>query len=256
MNWHIGTVGFGYKQWVGSFYPLQMKAAAFLPHYAQYFDSVEIDSTFYGTPSAATVRQWRSRTPAHFTFCPKTPKAISHGHLPSAIKAMHQFVDVMSELGDKLGCILIQFPPSFTLARGTELRHFAEALPSGIRFALEFRDVSWQQQRVIDWLHGRDLAWVCADYIHLPPQVIVSAAHLYFRFIGIHQQFATKDHEIIDQTERLKMWLAQLETPPATAYAFFNNDFSGHSPVTANRFKTLVGQTPRSPQIIKQATLF
>lgn len=258
--WQLGTVGFGYKQWLGTFYPRGMPSAEFLPHYANYFSSVEIDSTFYGTPKASAVTRWRQLTPANFRFSPKTPRGITHeGHLPHNSAAMVGFCQALAPLDEKLGPILIQLPPAFRFEQFDDLRHFLDALPSDCTYAIEFRDRSWRRGRVLERLRQQQIAWVCADYIHMPPEVLISADFTYLRFIGIHGQFATKDRELIDQTERLKMWQAKL-TPHLdqlhTVYGYFNNDFSGHSPATCNRMKTLIGLKATYPQIAQQGSLF
>lgn len=256
--WHIGTVGFGYKEWQGSFYPAGLKSQDRLTHYAQFFDSVEIDTTFYGTPRLSTLRGWVKRTPDDFLFCPKTPRDISHSnYLPNESAAMAQFVEAMQEMGGKLGPILIQFPPYFTLDAFEKLQAFLAALPPTARYAVEFRDDSWRDQAAYDLLRHHNIAWVSADYIHLPPEIHATADFLYLRFIGEHGAFPLKGDEQLDRTERLKMWLAQIDAAPAVpeAFGFFNNDFSGHSPATANRFRTLLGLATDYPQISTQPRL-
>jgi uncharacterized protein YecE (DUF72 family) len=258
--WRLGTVGFGYQQWVGNFYAPALKSADFLAFYSQYFNSAEIDSTFYGTPKPRIVERWGQTVPPDFTFCPKTPRQITHeSYLPHAIELMRTFVHRMQLLGDKLGPILIQFPPSFTIAQLDTLTPFLAALPEDARFAVEFRDTSWRRGRVLKMLSRFRMAWVSADYIHLPPEIHATTDFLYLRFIGKHGQFATKDRELLDQTERLTDWLSKIDPHLATlrtVYGFFNNDYSGHSPATANRFKQLVGLEPRYPNHPTQPALF
>lgn len=260
VRWRLGTVGFGYKQWVEAFYPAGMKSADYLSHYARFFDSAEIDTTFYGTPKAKTVANWYQRVPDDFVFCPKTPHSITHDTpLRDAIRPMREFVFTMQKLEEKLGAILIQYPPSVTLSAFDDLRFFLDGLPDGVRYAIEFRDASWRRGRVLQALNKRNIAWVGADYIHLPPEVLATTDFTYIRFIGIHGQFKTKDHEILDQSDRLKMWHTQLQPhldQLTTVYGYFNNDYSGHSPTTCNRFKQLIGLPHAYPQIAKQPALF
>lgn len=259
--WKVGTVGFGYDEWVGNFYPPGLKSAEYLPFYSRYFDSAEIDATFYGMPAAETVERWAGVTPPTFVFCPKTPRQITHdGLLVHGIRPMREFVQRMQTLGPKLGPVLIQFPPSFTLDElDTQLKPFLGALPDGTRYAVEFRDLSWRRGRVLELLRDHRIAWVSADYIHMPPEIHPTTDFLYLRFIGAHGQFAEKDVERIDQTPRLQAWLDKMAPHlPDTkvVYAFFNNDYSGHSPATCNRLKTLIGLDPDYPVHPFQPSLF
>jgi uncharacterized protein YecE (DUF72 family) len=172
---------------------------------------------------------------------------------------MNLFVARMQLLGEKLGAILLQFPPTFTLDYLPHLIAFLGQIPASPRYAIEFRDLSWRRGRVFALLRRHNIAWVAADYIHLPPEVHLTADFTYLRFIGVHGQFPEKDRERLDQSERLQMWQRQLEPvldQLDTVYGFFNNDFSGHSPLTCNRFKQLVGLPTRYPHIPVQRTLF
>jgi uncharacterized protein YecE (DUF72 family) len=259
-DWHLGTIGFGYKQWLGTFFPPGMSPSQFLAHYAQFFNSAELDTTFYGTPKEVTVRKWAQAAPPGFTLCPKTPRDISHGaYLPDTLPQMTTFIERMRLLSDTLGPILIQFPPAFTFDYLDDLTDFLTQLPQTVRYAVEFRDASWRRGRVLDLLQRLNMAWVSADYIHLPPEIHVTTDFLYLRFIGTHGQFATKDRILLDRRERLQQWhdllkphLAQL----SNVYGYFNNDYSGHSPGTCNQFKQMLGLAATYPEIPVQGTLF
>jgi uncharacterized protein YecE (DUF72 family) len=261
MNWYIGTVGFGYKQWIGTFYPEGLKSADFLSHYANYFDSAEIDSTFYGTPRHTTVEKWANAVPAHFRFCPKTPRTITHDTpIAQAVAPMIEFVERVGALGDKLGAILIQFPASFQVEQLAALSHFLAQLPVA-RYAIEFRHPSWEVEEAVAMVRERRCAWVSADYgttnEHRMAEFIVrpTAEWLYLRFIGWHGAFNTKNAVKIDQTPRLQRWLETLN-PVQCAYAYFNNDYSGYSIATANLLKSMLGMPHDEPKIFRQPSLF
>jgi uncharacterized protein YecE (DUF72 family) len=245
INWHLGTMGFGYKEWVGPFYPAGMPARNYLSHYSGLFDAVEIDATFYGPPRPEQVERWTAVTPPHFTFCAKTPKAITHeAPLADGIDAMHAFLSTMNLLGDKLGVILIQFPPSFAYDQFNNLMAFLKELPPENRFAVEFRHRSWDTPGTETLLAQHHISWVTADYIHLAREVKRTTDFLYLRFIGPHGQFATKDRELVDKTAALQQWQARLQPhldKVSDVYGFFNNDYSGFSPATCNRFKQIIG---------------
>ncbi len=259
-DWRLGTVGFGYDEWVGSFYAPGLKPSQYLSYYADYFNAVEIDSTFYGLPREETVARWREQTPADFRFCPKTPKDITHAaQIMDKLGEMQTFVARVQALGAKLGPILLQFPPSFDLDQVKALTTFVRALPADVRYALEFRHRSWENPAVYGLLQAHGAAFVATDYIHLPPLLQVTTDFVYVRFIGEHGRFPSKDQEVLDQTERLQHWWEQIRPnlPHLSAvYAFFNNDYSGHSPAPCNRFKKMAGLRPRYPEWPTQSTLF
>lgn len=259
-TWHLGTMGFSYKQWLGPVYPAGMPPRNFLSHYSTLFDAVEIDSTFYGTPRPESVLRWRHSTPDNFTFCLKTPKAITHeARLTDGIEAMHNFVETAVLLQNKLGCILIQFGPAFTYAQVGELKQFLSQLPRTARFAVEFRHDSWVQPKVADLLRSYNICLTAADYIHLPKTITPTADFLYLRFIGPHGQYATKDKELVDKTAELKEWYDKIEPLLPRfkhIFGFFNNDYSGFSPKTCNRFKEIVGLDAAEIRPPQQGRLF
>ena len=248
-NWYIGTMGFGYKPWQGTFYPDKLPKPQQLPYYAGRFNALEMDSTFYGTPKTDAVERWRAITPDGFRFCPKAPREITHDLRLAgpAVDLLATFVDTMRLLGDRLGPILLQFPPDFPAEERDNLAAFLSRLPTGARFAVELRHRSWWNDDTADLFRAHDVCWAAADYIYLPKEIRRTADFLYLRFLGRHGQFATKTHELVDKTEELRGWRQKIEQQlpemPASVdvYAFFNDDYAGHSPGTANRFKALLG---------------
>ena len=245
-EWYIGTMGFGYKPWQGVFYPDKLPKGQQLAYYVSRFNALEMDSTFYGTPRVESVERWRETAPSGFKFCPKAPREITHDLrlAPATAASLDNFLDTMRVLGENLGPVVFQFPPDFTFAESENLRSFIERLPRDIRFAVELRHRSWWRDETAAMLSARDVCWIAADYIYLPKEVRRTTDFLYIRFLGRHGQFATKTHEIVDKTADLERWREQVATHRETApvvYAFFNDDYAGHSPATANRLKTLLG---------------
>lgn len=113
INWYLGTMDFSYKDWIGYFYPADVGARDFLKYYCGIFNSVEIDSTFYGTPPVGNVNRWIAVTPEGFKICYKMPKHITHEmELSGARPILVEFIKTMRLLGNRLGVILIQLPPS------------------------------------------------------------------------------------------------------------------------------------------------
>ena len=261
MNWHLGTVGFGYKQWQGIFYPAGLSSKRQLSHYSQQFNSVEIDTTFYGPPRPTTLANWSAQTPADFTFCPKTPRQISHDLRlqMGAVEQMAQFITVLRALGPKLGPILIQLPPDFTAAEQNSLTTFCQTLPTDLRFAIEFRHRSWATPAAAALLRKYNIAYVSTDYTIMPKTVTHTADFLYIRFLGRHGQYVTKDRELRDPTADLRHWQQAIEPhlkQVQQAFGYFNNDYAGYSPKSCNRFKEIMGLRTTSNQILQQGRLF
>jgi uncharacterized protein YecE (DUF72 family) len=260
VDWYLGTVGFSYKDWEGVFYPGGISARQYLAYYSQIFNGVELDSTFYGTPPAERVRQWAASTPAAFKFCAKTPRQITHDlRLVGAREAMLGFLDIIGLLGEKLGAVLIQLPPSLTAAQVDTVAAFLEGLPANFQYALEFRHPSWFTPETNHLLTSCRVCWVSTEYIDMPKQIERTSDFLYLRWLGRHGQYKRKDREEQDMTPHLAWWKTQLQPhlpQLQSVYGFFNNDYSGHSPATCNRFKALLGLPVTPSQTLQQGRLF
>ena len=259
-NWHLGTVGFSYRDWDGVFYPAGAPLRSYLAHYSKIFNTVEIDSTFYGTPPASRVRNWAAAVPPDFKFCVKTPRQITHElRLNNASDPMQVFIDTMRLLDEKLGAILIQLPPTFTAAQFDTLAAFLITLPPGLQYAVELRHESWFTGETPTPLKAYNVCWASIDYLDLPKQISLTTNFLYLRWLGKHGQFEHKHKEQVDVIPQLEWWWAYIEPQLArtqTIYGFFNNDYAGHSPGTCNRFKAIAGLPVSYPQIPQQNTLF
>ncbi|MEZ4641850.1 MAG: DUF72 domain-containing protein [Chloroflexota bacterium] len=245
-------------QW--RFYPAGMPQHQFLGYYSQRFNAVEMDSTFYATPSVNTVQRWRQITSPHFKITPKVPRHITHDlRLHEAETTFATFLETMRLLGDNLGPIVLQFPPDFTFDEAGALVKFLPQLPKDLRFAVEFRHMSWHRSETAVLLSQHNLCWIAADYIHLPKKLHRTTDFLYLRFIGPHGQYASKDRELADKTADLQAWYAQIQPHLAevtAVYAFFNNDYAGFSPATCNKFKEIVGVQWEEIRPLQQGRLF
>src|SRR5882762_6750098 len=167
---YIGTSAFTAAGWEGTFYPRGTKPADFLSYYATKFNSVEIDSTFYRSPSKSTVQGWESKTPPGFSFAAKVPQLITHENvLVDCDAEFKEFVKTMDLLGDKLGPLLLQFgyfnKKAFVgvndfLAR---LRPFLKKLPKGHKFAVEIRNKNWLVPQFVETLRERGVAFTPTD---------------------------------------------------------------------------------------------
>ncbi len=259
VDWYLGTVGFSYRDWDSVFYPAKAPQRSYLAHYSKIFNSVELDSTFYGTPPPERVKQWAATVPAEFRFCVKTPRQITHeARLVEATEAMNTFLERVRLFEEKLGVVLIQLPPSMTAIDHDTVAAFLEALPDDLRYAVEFRHPSWFTGETALLLQHRHIGWVSVDYLDLPKQVAPTTDFLYIRWLGRHGQFKQKDQEQIDVRPQLAWWWKYIQPQldqVAAIYGYFNNDYSGHSPRTCNRFKTLVGLPTEQPELPRQRKL-
>jgi uncharacterized protein YecE (DUF72 family) len=144
MSLYLGCPIWSFKGWVGNFYPKGTKPSDYLREYARRLTAIEGNTTFYAVPAQKTIEQWIAQTPEAFRFCPKIPKAISHeGKLTDHIASAHQFVEVMSQLGARLGPMFLQLPPRYAPSQFADLKTFLEAWPPQVRLGVEVRHLGW-----------------------------------------------------------------------------------------------------------------
>jgi len=171
-EWYLGTMGFGYKDWQGVFYPAGVRSRAYLEYYSQIFNAVEMDTTFYGIPAHLQWRVGLAPRRRDSRICAKTPRTITHDmSLAGSASLMKEFADAMRLLGNKLGAILIQLPPSFDITHHLALAAFLEELPqaaAGMRVAIEFRHRSWYTPQTVELLRTQGVCWAATEYPHLP----------------------------------------------------------------------------------------
>jgi uncharacterized protein YecE (DUF72 family) len=180
MIW-IGTSGYNYPEWKGSFYPAGLSAAKMLPYYAARFPTVEINYTFYRMPNEKLVAGWAAQTPSPYRLTLKAPRRISHdSRLRDCGDLVRTFCQVAGTLGDKLGALLFQLPPSARKDLPV-FDAFLEELPPKVRAAFEFRHASWIDDDVLERLAARNLALCVADSEKMSTPVRVTADYAYFR---------------------------------------------------------------------------
>ena len=177
----IGTSGFAFQEWKGIFYPEDLPGSRWLPYYAERFNSVEINYTYRKVPTEKTVRRWAEQVPDGFVFTLKANMRITHiKRLRDVSADLDEFVGLARLLGDRLGSILVQLPP--TLERDDSLlRSFLDAMPPDVRFAMEFRHDSWAESR--DALAERGVAWCVTDTEERPadPSLLPDGPFVYLR---------------------------------------------------------------------------
>lgn len=180
MIW-IGTSGYNYPEWKGSFYPEKLPSAKMLPYYAERFPTVEINYTFYRSPNEQILDRWNKTTPERFKLTLKAPRRITHDRrLRDSSDLVRQFLETAATLGPKLGALLFQLPPN--LKKDVALFDaFLDACPPRVCAAFEFRHESWLDEEIYDRLRARNLALCVADSERLSTPVVITADYAYFR---------------------------------------------------------------------------
>jgi len=159
----IGTSGWAYDHWKGPFYPARIGSDAILATYAQQFDAVELNSTFYRLPAPETLERWANTVPSDFRFAVKASRYITHiKKLKDPHETLPPFLERVGLLGRRLGPVLLQLPPRFRY-NGERLRAVLDALPDDIDCAFEFRDESWFNDEALRLLHARGAALCLYD---------------------------------------------------------------------------------------------
>jgi uncharacterized protein YecE (DUF72 family) len=229
----IGTSGYNYPEWRGSFYPEKFATSKMLPYYAGRFSTVEINYTFYRMPNAKTIAGWDAETPAGFRFALKAPKRITHdARLKEVDEPLAYFLDIARGLGPKLGPILFQLPPYFKkdLAR---LSDFLARLPPGLRYAFEFRHPSWHADDLYERLRRSNAALCIADSEKGTTPLEATADFGYLRLRD--EGYAEAD---------LAAWsltVTRLRTQWRDTFIYFKHEESGIGPALADQFRALLG---------------
>jgi len=181
MTFWIGTSGYNYPEWKGSFYPEKLPSAKMLPYYAERFSTVEINYTFYRAPNEKIVDGWNKATPEDFKLTLKAPRRITHDRrLRDCGDLVRQFLETAATLGPKLGALLFQLPPNLK-KDAPLLDAFLDTFPPRVCAAFEFRHESWLDDEIYERLRRRNLALCVADSERLSTPVIVTADYTYFR---------------------------------------------------------------------------
>lgn len=235
-NLYLGSAGWSYDDWDGVFYPSGTGSRDRLVHYATKFRTVEIDSTFYGIPAMRTVQNWYQRTPDDFVFSAKFPRSVTHeARLVNCADDTYRFIETMSELGDKLGPLLLQLPPSFAADRMPDLAGFLEGLPDGLMYAVEVRHPSWLNEEFAALLKRWSVAICMPSAGRLEHFWRVTSRFVYIRWLGRHNAVERYDRAQIDRSEDLDWWIPRVRhflDYGGTVFGYVNNNYAGHSPDT------------------------
>ena len=239
MDLFVGTSGFSYVEWKGSFYPEGLPDAEMLKSYAERLSTVEINNTFYRMPAPALLEGWNKKVEGAgpFAFALKAPRSITHiARLKDAADGTAYFLKVAATLGERLGPILFQLPPFFKKDAGV-LREFLAGLPPGVSAAFEFRHPSWFDDEVSTLLADRAAALVAGDPDEGEPLPLIATAPFgYLRLRAASYDLAG-----------LEAWHARIAAQPwQKAFVYLKHEVLG--PAYAQGLQQLGrGETPVLP---------
>lgn len=231
MPFYVGTSGFSYKEWKGTFYPAKLKATEMLPYYASRLSAVEINNTFYRMPRRDVLKSWAEDTPDHFRFIIKASRRITHfKRLKDTDEQMGYLLTNTAELGEKLGAILFQLPPNMR-ADIERLKSFTKLVPEDVPVAMEFRHASWFEDDVLDCLREHNIAVCHADDDSSDLPFVVTADWGYLRL-------RRPDYD----TKALQEWIRIAdESGFDHTHVFFKHEDDGAGPEMAMQFQDLAG---------------
>ncbi len=237
MIW-IGTSGYNYPEWKGSFYPADLPAAKMLPFYAARFPTVEINYTFYRMPTEKLVAGWAAQTPSPFKLTLKAPRRITHdSRLKNCGELVNVFCRVAGTLEAKLGALLFQLPPTAKKDLAVFDAFLAE-LPPKVTAAFEFRHPSWLDADVFERLARRNLALCVADSEKMSTPVRVTADYAYFRL--------RDEGYTADDIGRWAETIARETASCREVFVYFKHEEEGKGPLFARMLMERLGLTPAS----------
>jgi uncharacterized protein YecE (DUF72 family) len=232
VNVRVGTSGYNYAEWKGTFYPAKLPAAQMLEYYAQRLTTVEVNYTFYRMPNAKTVAGWDAATPAGFTFILKAPQRITHfARLRDVDDPLRYFLEMARRLGPKLGPILFQLPPNFKKDLD-RLNDLLTQFPADLRCAWEFRNDSWFTDDVYEALRVANAALCVADTEDGHTPLVATADFGYMRL----RDEGYQENDLQEWRGRVR----DLGKGWHDAFIFFKHEESGIGPKLAQEFAQLL----------------
>jgi uncharacterized protein YecE (DUF72 family) len=232
MQLWIGTSGFQYAEWKGTFYPDDLPTAKMLPFYAERFSTTEINYTFHRIPNEKTTDGWCAATPERFRFALKAPQKVTHfAKLRNCADTLTYFYSVIANLEKKLGPVLFQLPPN--LKKDAQLlAAFLNDMPPTMRAAFEFRHDSWFDDEVFELLRQKNVALCIADSEKLSTPVVATADYGYLRL-------RREDYQQAD-VQRWAGTIQQQNSAWSAAFVYFKHEESGIGPKLAKQLADLL----------------
>ncbi len=252
MSLLIGTSGWSYKEWVGPFYE---KKTGMFSHYAQFFHTAEINSTFYRYPSEGMIGGLRRNAPPGFVFATKLPKLITHDKWLNLDKGVendtHRFLGLMQPLAERLGPILIQLRPKFNYDEHVgALEDYLDMVPKNYEWAVEFRHKSWMRDETFEILRKHNAAYTVVDEPLLPSDLHVTADFAYVRWHG-HGASLWYDYEY--REDQLDSWVPKVKeitSKVRRTYGYFNNHFNANAIKNAVEMLGKLGEATPEQRIV------
>lgn len=239
MEYLVGTSGWNYWHWRGRFYPQFLSNKEWFSYYAQEFNTVEINYSFYHWPQEKTMEKWYQQAPVGFRYSLKLPRTITHlKRLKGVEEDVKRFYELTKILRDKICCHLIQLPPSF---RKTEenlktLEEFMQTLDKRRNNVIEFRHPSWWNKKIYDLMEKYKVCFCSVSGLGMPDEVISTCEILYIRFHGERYNTRYSTQEIREYARRI------LESKTKEVCAYFNNDACGYAIENAKELKTYLSK--------------
>lgn len=237
MQIHVGCSGWFYSHWRGLFYPSQEPTTkSWFGYYANVFETVELNAPFYRWPTAATVRRWKREAPPRFIYSVKVNQAITHEHRLVRTQGMiGDYYRIATGLGDRMGCFLFQFPPSYHYS-ASRLKSILTQLDPTRRSVVEFRHRSWWRRSVYEKLARRGIAFCAVSAPRLPELIPPGQRLLYVRLSG-----RTRWYRHDYSREELTSWVERILASGAEeAWVYFNNDRDGFAVKNALTLRRLL----------------
>jgi len=259
----IGTSGFSYQDWEGPFYPPGLPARDRLSHYAGAFDTVEIDSSYYGIPKASILAAMATRTPPDFLFCLKAFQGMTHAREDNAA-VFRQFIAALAPWIEqrRLGCVLAQFPTSFrNIPANRDYVCLLRERMGDVPTVIEFRHRDWITHGTMELLRAQGLGFCCVDQPRLeslvPPVAVATSSVAYVRFHGRnaakwwHHEHAWERYDYSYSADELTPWVPRIRTLAAASevvFVFANNHWVGQAIETARQLRMLLHLDGPPPQ--------
>lgn len=236
---YIGTSGWHYKHWKGTFYPEGTKDAQQMEYYLQHFNTVEINNSFYKLPSSTTFDKWKGAVPDDFIFAIKGSRFITHmKKLKVQRENIEKFFNGTDRLEEKAGPILFQLPPGWKI-NAERLKDFLAQLPSDYRYTFEFRNDTWYDEKIYDLLKKNNCAFCIYELAGHKSPMEVTADFVYIRLHGPGDKYqGSYDHAILQSwADRCRGW----QNEGKDVFVYFDNDQEGYAAFNAKTLKEMVG---------------
>jgi uncharacterized protein YecE (DUF72 family) len=239
-NLRVGTSGWSYPGWRGRFYPAGLPSKGWLPFYAERFNTVEINMTFYRLPKPDDFKKWSDLTPPGFKFTLKANRQITHTkRLKNVGHEVGFFYRLAGNLGEKMGCVLYQVPPAVVRDDGL-LRDFLAVLSPEFKNVVEFRDPSWYAEEVYGLLREYQAIFCIVSSAKVPSDAILTSETAYFRFHGLTGGYR---HDYTEAELRERAGVIGT-TGASESYIYFNNDYQAAAVRNAIRLRELLTPAP------------